>query len=56
MITAAGIVALKLVEEGDIPRARLFENAAHWRKGLTRADLDTALHAFAEAGHEVGAL
>ena len=56
MITAAGIVALKLVEEGDIPHARLFENAAHWRKGLTRADLDTALHAFAEAGHEVGAL
>lgn len=118
MITAAGIAALKLVEEGDILRARLFENAAHWRKGLTdqgfilldgehpiipvmlceaqlaqdmaraldkrgvyvsgfffpvvpkgkarirtqmnaaltRADLDTALQAFAEAGHEVGAL
>ena len=118
MITAAGIAALKLVEEGDILRARLFENADHWRKGLTdqgftlldgehpiipvmlgeaqlaqdmaraldkrgvyvsgfffpvvpngkarirtqmnaaltRADLDTALHAFAEAGHEVGAL
>ena len=118
MITAAGIAALKLVEEGDILRARLFENADHWRKGLTdqgftlldgehpiipvmlgkaqlaqdmaraldkrgvyvsgfffpvvpkgkarirtqmnaaltRADLDTALQAFAEAGHEVGAL
>ena len=118
MITAAGIAALKLVEEGDILRARLFENAAHWRKSLTdqgftlldgehpiipvmlgeaqlaqdmaraldkrgvyvsgfffpvvpkgkarirtqmnaaltRADLDTALHAFAEAGNEVGAL
>ena len=118
MITAAGIAALKLVEEGDILRARLFENADHWRKGLTdqgftlldgehpiipvmlgeaqlaqdmaraldkrgvyvsgfffpvvpkgkarirtqmnaaltRADLDTALQAFAEAGREVGAL
>ena len=118
LITAAGIAALKLVEEGDILRARLFENADHWRKGLTdqgftlldgehpiipvmlgkaqlaqdmaraldkrgvyvsgfffpvvpkgkarirtqmnaaltRADLDTALQAFAEAGHEVGAL
>ena len=118
MITAAGIAALKLVEEGDILRARLFENAAHWRKSLTdqgftlldgehpiipvmlgeaqlaqdmaraldkrgvyvsgfffpvvpkgkarirtqmnaaltRADLDTALQSFAEAGHEVGAL
>ena len=118
MITAAGIAALKLVEEGDILRAQLFENAAHWREGLTdqgftlldgehpiipvmlgeaqlaqdmaraldkrgvyvsgfffpvvpkgkarirtqmnaaltRRDLDTALQAFAEAGHEVGAL
>ena len=35
MITAAGIAALKLVEEGDTLRAQLFENAAHWRKGLT---------------------
>ena len=118
MITAAGIAALKLVEEGDTLRAQLFENATHWRKGLTdqgftlldgehpiipvmlgkaqlaqdmaraldkrgvyvsgfffpvvpkgkarirtqmnaaltRADLDSALQAFAEAGHEVGAL
>ncbi|MCO4826565.1 glycine C-acetyltransferase [Lentibacter algarum] len=118
MITAAGIAALKLVEEGDTLRAQLFENATHWRKGLTdqgftlldgehpiipvmlgeaqlaqdmaraldkrgvyvsgfffpvvpkgkarirtqmnaaltRRDLDTALQAFAEAGHEVGAL
>jgi glycine C-acetyltransferase len=35
MITAAGIAALKLVEEGDTLRAQLFENATHWRKGLT---------------------
>jgi glycine C-acetyltransferase len=118
MITAAGIAALKLVEEGDTLRAQLFENATHWRKGLTdqgftlldgehpiipvmlgeaqlaqdmaraldkrgvyvsgfffpvvpkgkarirtqmnaaltHRDLDTALQAFAEAGHEVGAL
>ena len=118
MITAAGIAALKLVEEGDTLRAQLFENATHWRKGLTdqgftlldgehpiipvmlgeaqlaqdmaraldkrgvyvsgfffpvvpkgkarirtqmnaaltRRDLDTALQAFAEAGHEAGAL
>ena len=118
MITAAGIAAPKLVEEGDTLRAQLFENATHWRKGLTdqgftlldgehpiipvmlgeaqlaqdmaraldkrgvyvsgfffpvvpkgkarirtqmnaaltHRDLDTALQAFAEAGHEVGAL
>lgn len=34
-ITAAGIAALKLVEDGDTLRTQLFENAAHWRKGLT---------------------
>ena len=34
MITAAGIAALKLAEEGDALRAQLFANAAHWRAGL----------------------
>lgn len=34
MITAAGIKALELVEQGDDLRAQLFENAAYWRKGL----------------------
>jgi glycine C-acetyltransferase len=34
-IVMAGIRALELVEQGDDLRARLFENAAYWRKGLT---------------------
>lgn len=34
MITAAGIKALELVEQGDDLRAQLFENAAYWRAGL----------------------
>lgn len=34
-IVAAGIKALCLVEQGDDLRARLFENAAYWRKGLS---------------------
>ncbi|RFP88834.1 glycine C-acetyltransferase [Rhodobacteraceae bacterium 63075] len=34
MITAAGIKALELVEQGGDLRAQLFENAAYWRKGL----------------------
>ncbi|MEO0939563.1 MAG: glycine C-acetyltransferase [Pseudomonadota bacterium] len=34
-IVAAGIEALRLVEEGDDLRTRLFANAAYWRKGLT---------------------
>ena len=33
-IVAAALVALDLVEEGDALRARLFDNAAHWRAGL----------------------
>ncbi|WP_158971033.1 glycine C-acetyltransferase [Chachezhania sediminis] len=33
-VTAAGLAALKLVEEGDALRAQLFENAAYWRAGL----------------------
>jgi len=34
-IVAAGIEALRLVEEGDGLRAQLFENAAYWRTGLS---------------------
>ena len=34
-IVAAGIEAIRLVEEGDALRARLFENATYWRSGLT---------------------
>ncbi|WP_299372547.1 glycine C-acetyltransferase [uncultured Tateyamaria sp.] len=34
-IVAAGIEAIRLVEEGDALRARLFDNAAYWRAGLT---------------------
>lgn len=35
-IVAAGIEAIRLVEEGDDLRKKLFENAAYWRAGLTR--------------------
>ena len=35
-IVAAGLEAIRLVEEGAELRARLFENAAYWRDGLTR--------------------
>ena len=34
-IVAAGIEAIRLVEQGDDLRARLFENADYWRAGLT---------------------
>ena len=34
-IVAAGLEALRLVQEGDDLRARLFENAKYWREGLT---------------------
>ncbi|WOI56829.1 glycine C-acetyltransferase [Palleronia sp. LCG004] len=34
-IVAAGIEAIRLVEEGSGLRARLFENAEYWREGLT---------------------
>ena len=33
-IVAAGIEAIRLVEEGDALRAQLFDNAAYWRAGL----------------------
>ena len=39
-IVAAGIEAIRLVEEGDALRAQLFENAAYWRAGLTKLGFD----------------
>ena len=39
-IVAAGIEAIRLVEEGNALRAQLFENAAYWRAGLTRLGFD----------------
>lgn len=36
-VVAAGIEVLKLVEDGDDLRARLFANAKFWRDGLTEA-------------------
>jgi glycine C-acetyltransferase len=35
-VVAAGIEALRLVEDGDDLRAQLFENAEYWRAGLTK--------------------
>ena len=39
-IVAAGIEAIRLVEDGDDLRAQLFENATYWRDGLTRLGFD----------------
>ncbi|SFL74011.1 glycine C-acetyltransferase [Shimia aestuarii] len=39
-IVAAGIEAIRLVEEGADMRARLFENAAYWRAGLEKLGFD----------------
>ena len=39
-IVAAGLEAIRLVEDGDRLRARLFENASYWRSGLERAGFD----------------
>ncbi len=39
-VVAAGIEAIKLVENGADLRARLFENAAYWRAGLERLGFD----------------
>ncbi|MEP1353962.1 MAG: glycine C-acetyltransferase [Tateyamaria sp.] len=39
-IVAAGIEAIRLVEEGDALRAQLFDNAAYWRTGLTDLGFD----------------
>ncbi|MCT8158800.1 glycine C-acetyltransferase [Pseudoruegeria sp. SHC-113] len=35
-VVAAGLTALKLVEEGDALRSQLFENTAYWRAGLEK--------------------
>jgi glycine C-acetyltransferase len=39
-IVAAGLEAIRLVEEGDALRAQLFENTAYWRAGLTELGFD----------------
>ena len=39
-VVAAGIEAITLVEDGASLRAKLFENAAHWRSGLTKLGFD----------------
>ncbi|SLN62405.1 2-amino-3-ketobutyrate coenzyme A ligase [Falsiruegeria litorea R37] len=39
-IVAAGIEAIRLVEEGGALRAQLFENAVYWRKGLSELGFD----------------
>lgn len=39
-IVAAGIEAIRLVEEGDALRAQLFDNANYWRAGLARLGFD----------------
>jgi glycine C-acetyltransferase len=39
-IVAAGIEAIRLVEEGADLRATLFANAAYWRAGLTKLGFD----------------
>ncbi len=39
-VCAAGVEALRIVEEGDGMRAQLFENAHYWRAGLERLGFD----------------
>ncbi len=39
-IVAAGIEAIRLVEEGDALRKQLFENANYWRDGLAEMGFD----------------
>lgn len=39
-IVAAGLAAIRLVEEGDGLRAQLFENARYWRAGLEKLGFD----------------
>ena len=39
-VVAAGLAVLDLVENGDDLRAKLFDNAAFWRAGLTDAGFD----------------
>jgi len=40
MVTAAGIEAVKLVEDADDLRAKLFENTTYWRAQLANAGFD----------------
>ncbi|MEO0667807.1 MAG: glycine C-acetyltransferase [Pseudomonadota bacterium] len=39
-IVAAGIEAIRLVEDGDALRGQLFDNAAYWRAGMTDLGFD----------------
>jgi glycine C-acetyltransferase len=39
-VCAAGIAAIDLVEENDVLRAALFDNARYWRAGLERLGFD----------------
>ncbi|WP_319545675.1 glycine C-acetyltransferase [Ruegeria conchae] len=39
-IVAAGLEAIRLVEEGDMLRAQLFGNAKYWRAGLEKLGFD----------------
>ncbi len=39
-VVGAGLEALRIVEAGDDLRARLFENARHWRAGLASAGFE----------------
>ncbi|NOD35542.1 MULTISPECIES: glycine C-acetyltransferase [unclassified Ruegeria] len=39
-IVAAGLEAIRLVEEGDMLRAQLFANAKYWRAGLEKLGFD----------------
>ncbi|WP_037313181.1 glycine C-acetyltransferase [Ruegeria halocynthiae] len=39
-IVAAGLEAIRLVEEGDLLRAQLFANAKYWRAGLEKLGFD----------------
>lgn len=41
MVTAAGIEAIKLIEDADDLRAKLFENTAYWRNRLESAGFTT---------------
>ena len=39
-IVAAGLEAIRLVEEGDMLRSKLFGNAKYWREGLEKLGFD----------------
>ena len=40
MVTAAGVEAIRLVEEADTLRAKLFENTRYWRKSLEESGFE----------------